>query len=506
MTPPSTTILWFRRDLRLGDNPALRETVARAVENGGDLLPVFVWEPRERRPWAPGAAGAWWLRASLGALSAQLQRRGSRLALFGGDPVVTLRDLASAAGADAVVWAAGLEPDERADDAAVAAALRGAGVDAVVVPPANLLFDPEAVRTREGRPYAVFTPYWRACVSRLEPEGPWPAPQALPQAPPEPAGLALEELKPGAPAFWTAGMAEAWRPGEAGAQARLGEAVRGPLRAYAEERDRPDLEGTSRLSPHLHWGEVSARQVWHAVAGEVAEAGLDLEAAIAPASRDEGQAPGLRRSAGAFLRQLGWREFAHHLLRHFPDTPARPLHARFAAFPWRDDPAALEAWQRGRTGYPFVDAGLRELWATGWMHNRARLVAASFLVKHLLLPWSAGEAWFWDTLVDADLANNTLGWQWVAGCGADAAPYFRIFNPVTQGRRYDPDGAYVRRWVPELAGLPREHIHAPWLAPHDVRSVSGVTLGETYPPPIVDHGEARARALAAYTQMREWSR
>jgi deoxyribodipyrimidine photo-lyase len=324
------------------------------------------------------------------------------------------------------------------------------------------------------------------------------APRALTPAPREPAGLALDGLEAEARKAWAAGFAEVWRPGETGAQRRLAGLAHGPLAAYAEDRDRPDRQSTSRLSPHLHWGELSGRQVWQAVAGELAEAGLDLEASIGPPEQDGDQAPGLRRSTGAFLRQLGWREFAHHLLRHFPQTPERPLHERFAAFPWRDDPAALEAWQRGLTGYPLVDAGMRELWATGWMHNRARLVAASFLVKHLLLPWRLGEEWFWDTLVDADLANNALGWQWVAGCGADAAPYFRIFNPVLQGRRYDPEGAYVRRWIPELASLPAAHVHAPWLTPADVLAAAGVTLGETYPAPIVEHDEARSRALAAY--------
>jgi deoxyribodipyrimidine photo-lyase len=271
------------------------------------------------------------------------------------------------------------------------------------------------------------------------------------------------------------------------------------LPRYADDRDRPDLEGSSRLSPHLHWGELSARQVWHAVAGRLAEAGLETEAAIGPPSwKDGGAVTGLARGAAAFLRQLGWREFAHHLLWHFPDTVAAPLRAQFAAFPWRDDADGLAAWQRGQTGYPLVDAAMRSLWATGWMHNRARLVAGSFLVKDLLLPWQAGAAWFRDTLVDADLANNTLGWQWVAGCGADAAPYFRIFNPVTQGKRFDPDGAFVRRWVPELAEMPAAWIHEPWRAPGDVLAEAGVRLGEDYPAPIVDHGEARSRALAAY--------
>ena len=242
--------------------------------------------------------------------------------------------------------------------------------------------------------------------------------------------------------------------------------------------------------------------MWYAVDGALAEAGLDLEAAVGPVGWDEEQAPGLRRSAGAFLRQLGWREFGHQLLAAFPRTPEDPLHERFAAFPWREDPAALEAWRRGLTGYPVVDAAMRQLWATGWMHNRARLLAGSFLVKDLLLPWQDGAAWFWDTLVDADVANNTLGWQWVAGCGADAAPYFRVFNPVTQGRRYDPDGAYVRRWVPELGRLEMPHLHAPWMAPPDALAATGVTLGTSYPEPIVDHSEARLRALAAYELVR----
>jgi deoxyribodipyrimidine photo-lyase len=499
---PQSTLFWFRRDLRLGDNPALWEAVARTRDEGGRLLPVYVWERREQRPWAPGGAARWWLWRSLTALDGELRRRGSRLALGQGSPSVALPGMASAAGADRVVWAGGLEPGELAADEAVVEALASAGVEAVVAPSVNLVFDPSAISTREGRPYTVFTPYWRACLSGPAPPEPLAAPDALPAAPSEPIGLTLAELEAGQRETWASGFAGVWQPGEAGAQMGLARLLEGPLADYAGDRDRPDLQSTSRLSPHLHWGELSARQVWQAVAGELAEAGLDLEAAVGPPARDDEQAPGLRRSAGAFLRQLGWREFGHYLLRHFPDTPERPLRERYSAFPWRDDPAALEAWRRGLTGYPLVDAGMRELWATGWMHNRARLVAASFLVKHLLLPWRTGEEWFWDTLVDADLATNTLGWQWVAGCGADAAPYFRIFNPVTQGRRYDPDGAYVRRWIPEMSGLPTEHVHAPWLASADVLTAAGITLGATYPAPIVDHGEARSRALAAYDVVR----
>ncbi len=495
-------MLWLRRDLRLGDNPALIAAAEEARARGGGLLPVFAWEPPGRRAWAPGGAARWWLWHSLRGLEADLRRLGSRLVVGRGDPVDVVATLAEEAGAGAVVWARGLEPDELADDRALEALLTARGIDARIVPQADLLAEPLSVRTRDGRPYTVFTPFWRARLAGPAPEEPLPAPTALPAAPQHPPGLALTELEAEAVRPWSAGFGDVWQPGERGGHERLGAFLEGPIGDYVVDRDRPDLEGSSRLSPHLRWGEVTPRQVWHAVAGTIAEAGLDLEAAVGPPRRDEEQAPGLRRSAGAFLRQLGWREFAYHLMAAFPHTVERPLHARFEVFPWRDDPAALEAWKRGRTGYPVVDAAMRELWATGWMHNRARMLAGSFLVKDLLLPWQTGAAWFWDTLVDADLACNTLGWQWVAGCGADAAPYFRVFNPVTQGRRFDPDGAYVRRWAPEIGGLPAEHLQAPWMAPADALSAAGVTLGGTYPTPIVDHRDARSRALAAYEMVR----
>jgi len=496
------TLLWLRRDLRLGDNPALLEAAGRAGRERGTLLPVYVWEPRERRAWAPGGAARWWLWHSLRDLEAGLHELGSRLLVERGDPVEVIAALARTTGAAAVVWSEGLEPDEVADDAALEAALRGSGVAAVVTGQVNLLADPLAVRKRDGGPYTVFTPFWRASLAAGAPDEPAPAPAALPPAPAEPSGLSLDELHDKAVRPWSAGFGQLWRPGERGAHDRLEEFLAGPLAGYAADRDRPDLDGSSRLSPHLHWGEVTARQVWYAVAGVLHESGSDVEAAVGPPRWDEEQAPGLRRSAGAFLRQLGWREFGHSLLAAFPHTVAAPLHERFAAFPWRDDPAALEAWRRGRTGYPIVDAALHELWATGWMRNRTRMLAGSFLVKDLLLPWQEGAAWFWETLVDADLAHNTLGWQWVSGCGADAAPYFRVFNPVTQGLRFDPDAAYVRRWVPELAGLPAEQAQAPWRVAPDQLATAGVTLGETYPAPIVDHGEARLRALAAYDVVR----
>jgi deoxyribodipyrimidine photo-lyase len=499
-TPP--TILWLRRDLRLGDNPALLAAARVSRERSGTLLPVFVWNPQSGRAWAPGAAARWWLWRSLRGLDDDLRRLGSRLLIARGDPVEVVAGLARRVAAPTVVWTAGLEPGEDSSDGALRSALAAAGVEAVVAPQVSLLADPLSTRTRDGRPYTVFTPFWRARLAAGAPAEPLSAPSALPPAPHEPVGVPLMDIESEAAPPWTAGFAGVWRPGERGARQRLEGFLAGPLAVYAGDRDRLDLDGSSRLSPHLHWGELTARQVWHAVEGTLAEASLDLEAPVGPPAWDEEQAPGLRRSAGAFLRQLGWREFAHQLLAAFPRTPEEPLHARFAALPWRDDEVALEAWRRGRTGYPVVDAAMRQLWGTGWMHNRARLLVGSFLVKDLLLPWQEGAAWFWDTLLDADLADNTLGWQWVAGCGADAAPYFRIFNPVTQGRRFDPDGAYVRRWVPELAGLDVRYLHAPWLAPDGVLAAAGVTLGETYPEPIVDHGEARLRALAAYDLVR----
>jgi deoxyribodipyrimidine photo-lyase len=314
-----------------------------------------------------------------------------------------------------------------------------------------------------------------------------------------PESAALESLQLLPRPDWAQGIRAAWTPGSAGALAGLQRFLADAWQEYPQRRDRPDMEGTSRLSPHLHFGELSARQIWHTVR-EFALAretpSRDAQVREAPARDTPApDAPGWRESR--FITEVGWREFAHHLLYHFPRSPEEPLNGRFARFPWKTQPESLRAWQRGATGYPIVDAGMRQLWHTGWMHNRVRMIAASFLVKDLLQPWTEGARWFWDTLVDADLAANTLGWQWVAGCGADAAPYFRIFNPVTQATRFDPEGTYVREWVPELARLPDEWIHQPWIAPLNVLHESGVRLGTNYPHRLVDHGQARLEALAA---------
>ena len=314
-----------------------------------------------------------------------------------------------------------------------------------------------------------------------------PSQSALPAPSAWPGSLALAELSLLPRLSWAAGFAGVWSPGEAGAVRQAKRFIARDMEGYAAGRDRPDREGTSRLSPHLHFGEISPRQIW---------------SAIRAASKESGVFPP-NRGGAVFLAEIGWREFAHHLLWHFPRTPESPLREKFERFPWAEDPGGrlLRAWQKGQTGYPIVDAGMRQLWATGWMHNRVRMVVGSFLVKHLRLPWQEGAAWFWDTLVDADLANNTLGWQWSAGCGADAAPYFRIFAPVRQGERFDPEGDYVRRWVPELAGLSAPFVHAPWEAPPLILAAAGVRLGETYPRPVVDHATARNEALAAFKRM-----
>ncbi|MBY0231374.1 MAG: DNA photolyase family protein [Gemmataceae bacterium] len=459
------SLVLFRLDLRLADNPAL----AAAAKRGGPLVPVFTWCPEEEGAWPTGSASRWWLHQSLAALDASLRKLGSRLVRVIGPTLPTVLGLARETGAGAVFWNRRYEPALVARDTALKAGLRAEGLVAESSNSA-LLAEPWTLRTKQDRPFQVFMPFWKAMRAAGPPGLPLPAPTALP-APgkwPASAELGLEPTLP-----WAARMAAHWTPGEAGAAARL-DAFLPRLLAYHEDRDRPAFDGTSSLSPHLHFGEIGPRQVWHAV--------RDAFPRTLPTGPE------------TFLKELAWREFAHHLLHCFPHTPEQPLREDFARFPWRTDAAALRAWQRGRTGYPLVDAGMRQLWAVGWMHNRVRMVAASFLVKHLLLPWQEGARWFWDTLADADLANNTLGWQWTAGCGADAAPYFRIFNPVVQGERYDPEGEYVRRWVRELAGVPARWVHQPWNAPAEHRPAG-------YPAPIVEHGAARERALAALASM-----
>lgn len=472
----STAIVWFRRDLRLTDNAALQTALARHAR----IVPVYIADFEAEAPWAPGAASRWWLHHSLARLGGALQERGAPLLIRQGDSLAALRALVAESGAEAVYWNRLYEPALVARDRVVKAALREDGLAAHSHHGA-LWHEPSALRAAGGEPYRVFTPFWRRLAAELPALQIEPAPARIPGPVRPLAGGSLEALRLLPGLGWDAGFYALWQPGEDGALHALERFARGGLGRYAAARDRPAAEATSRLSPHLHFGELSPQQ---------------LRAALL--RRAQGRAA-LEADAEALLRELGWREFAHHLLFHHPRTPAAPLQARFAAFPWRapheyaDD---LAAWQRGRTGIPIIDAGMRELWATGWMHNRVRMISASFLTKNLLVPWQEGARWFWDTLVDADLADNTLGWQWTAGCGADAAPYFRIFNPVLQSQKFDVEGAYLRRWLPELAKLPPDAVHAPWLA--RTEALAGLRLGRDYPLPIVDLAASRKRALGAF--------
>jgi deoxyribodipyrimidine photo-lyase len=465
-----TVLLWFRHDLRLADHAALQAAVA----SGRRVLPVFVLD--DSAGWAPGGASRWWLHHSLAALAASLHARGAPLVLRRGSPLAEIPKLAKQAGADAVHVGAAVEPAARQADRALAEALQADGV-ALHRHRTTMLFNPDQLRTQAGGVYGVYSPFARAAFAAGGPKPPLSAPATIAGAtPPTSDRLDAWGLLPAQP-DWAGGLRATWTPGEAGAAARLRDFLTAGLQSYDARRNLPGVPGTSMLSPHLHFGELSGPTAWHAAIGAAQHRGKGLE---------------------TFLRELLWREFSIYLLWHHPDLPETPLRVEFAQMPWRDDAAGLRAWQRGLTGVPIVDEGMRQLWQTGWMHNRIRMVAASFLVKHLLIPWQSGEAWFWDTLVDADLAANSASWQWVAGSGADAAPYFRVFNPVLQGRKFDPDGGYVRRYVPELAKLDARDIHAPWEASDAALAAAGVSLGHNYPRPIVDLAEGRNRALAAY--------
>ena len=469
------TLVWFRQDLRLSDNPAL----AAAVDRGGPVIPVFIWAPEEEGAWRLGAASQWWLRRSLASLGAELEKRGSRLIIRRGPAGQALNDLLAESGASAVFWNHRYEPAAVARDADLKSRLRARGI-ATESFNGNLLFEPWTIRNGSGQHFRVFTAYWRVCLATSVAPPSKDAPRKLRAPEIWPHSLELSELALEPSVDWAGGLRETWQPGESGGKSQLQRFQKEAIQEYPAGRDKPDVVGTSRLSPHLHFGEISPGEVWRAVLSMMNDG-----------------AAGSRGACEAFLRQIGWREFAHQLLYHHPESPEQALRPEFVAFPWKTDPRTLQAWTQGKTGYPLVDAGMRELWHTGWMHNRIRMVVASFLVKHLLISWQEGAAWFWDTLVDADLANNTLGWQWVAGCGADAAPYFRIFNPVIQGEKFDPTGKYIRHWVPELSALPDDWIHKPWKAPASILENAGVELGKTYPSPIIDHEAARERALAA---------
>jgi deoxyribodipyrimidine photo-lyase len=477
----STAIVWFRRDLRLTDHPAL----ATALRQHTTIVPVYVHAPEEEAPWSLGGASAWWLHHSLTALAAALNERGAPLVIRRGASAAELEAVARDTGATAVYAVRTIEPAARARDQATDGALGRAGVALHWCSP-NLFFTPGTVLNGSGAPFRVFTPFWRACRARFdEIEAPTPAPRRLQGLGGALTRLSVDALELLPKIAWDGGLASHFTPGEAAALNQLDAFVAGPARDYATQRDRPDLPGTSRLSAALHFGEISPRQVLASVRLQLGPRSLDAE-------------PGFEN----FVREVGWREFAHHVLAAFPHTTDEPLDERFRGMAWGEDPTLIRAWQRGRTGVPFVDAGMRELWHTGWMHNRVRMVVASFLTKNLGQHWRVGARWFHDTLVDADLASNSFGWQWAAGCGADAAPYYRIFNPILQAERFDPDRRYLRRWLPELAALPDEWIHRPHEAPGAVLATAKVALDRDYPRPVIELAASRDRALANYQAMK----
>lgn len=463
-------LVWFRQDLRIQDQPAL----SYACEKANQVLGIYCLSPEEEGDWPMGAASRWWLHFSLLSLQQSLSQLGIPLLFLKGKSLDLLPRFVKEAKIDLVCWNRCYEPAAIARDTAMKAVLQKPGCT-VQSFKGSLLFEPWEILSQKNEPFRVFTPFWKSCLKQqarigsclAAPAPKEPFPDSIPSL-----SLSALDLLPKIP--WDTGLRSHWKPGEKGAQERAQLSLDTIIPFYKERRDRPDVAGVSELSPHLHFGEVSPRQLFQQAH---------------PVSEE-------------FTRQLFWREFAHHLLYHFPKTPKEPLRPEFQRFPWEGHPKHLQAWQEGKTGYPFVDAAMRQLWQLGWMHNRCRMVVASFLVKDLRIHWLEGARWFWDTLVDADLANNTFGWQWTAGCGADAAPYFRIFHPTLQGEKFDSTREFVRFFVPELRHLPDQWIYRPHEAPEEVLRASGIVLGETYPHPLVDHDAARKKALEAFAAVK----
>lgn len=475
MSDSAPTIVWFRADLRVADNPALFE----ASRGDKPVIGLYIFDDETPGEWGIGGAAKWWLHHSLVALEQSLAEIGGTLVLRQGNAADVLVEVVRETNAGKVYWNRCYEPFTIKRDKGIKETLVDQGVEAKSYN-GSLLFEPWTIETKAGGFYKVYTRYWLTCRDKGTPAPPLDAPTHLVTFESDVKSDTLDdwELLPTSP-DWAEGLRDRWTPGEAGAMERLDTFLDTGAEDYDNLRNFPAIPATSNISPHLHIGDISPRQIWKITVDRL----------------------GWAKETEKFLKEIVWREFAYHVFYYLPEIPEEPMHNRFDAFPWREDTAALVAWQTGQTGYPMVDAGMRELWQTGHMHNRVRMITASFLVKHLLLPWQQGEAWFWDTLVDADLAVNAFSWQWVAGCGADAAPYFRIFNPITQGQKFDPDGTYIRTYVPEIAALPDKYLHTPWAAPDDILHDAGVTLDETYPRPIIDHKMARERALEAFKSL-----
>ncbi|MBO6506480.1 MAG: deoxyribodipyrimidine photo-lyase [Kordiimonadaceae bacterium] len=475
-------IVLLSNALRLADNAALSE----AVSSGAPVIPVFIFDEQSPKVRPLGAASKWWLLQSLSNLSSRLKAMGSMLVVRRGVAAKTVQELVEETDAGAVHVMRGYTPSARALEEQLHEIYADTDIR-IRRFAGNLLIEPEAVRTKTGNPYTVFSPFWRAASVLIDTVAPQPTPTKLLAPKDWPANDGVESLglEP-QPAYWAEPIAEAWVPGEAAALDRLRSFLDGPVLDYKAARDFPAIDATSALSPYLAFGEIGPRTIWW-------HTKLQMNANES-----------ITKGAAHFLRELGWREFSSHLLFNQPHMQSEPMRQQFRDFPWIEGEGDfLTAWQKGLTGFPIVDAGMRQLWQTGWMHNRVRMIVASFLVKDLLWHWREGETWFWDTLVDADFGNNIASWQWVAGCGADAAPYFRIFNPITQGEKFDPKGDYVRRYVPELADMPNNYIHKPFEAPVGELQMAGVKLGSTYPKPIVNRKIAREKALAALASIKK---
>lgn len=472
---PDPVILWFRQDLRLQDNPALMA----ALNLNHSIIPLYILD--EAQPLTLGGACRWWLHHSLKALNQSLRAAGAKLILRRGAANEILQQIIAETGAAHVFWNRRYDAAGIAIDKEIKESLSVAGVGCESFN-SHLLFEPWTIKNKQGKPFQVFKRFWDHCLGQGRVPKPLPSPQQISSVDLPSDTLETWGLLPNKP-DWAHGLSETWQPGEATAVARLQEFLDELIASYKDGRNFLGLESTSRLSPYLRWGEISPRFIYYEVMRAMQEA------------------PEIERGGYSFLSEIGWREFSYHLLFHFPEMPTTSLRPQLEKFPWREDEELFTLWTKGLTGYPIVDAGMRELWYTGWMHNRVRMIVASFLTKDLLLPWQKGAAWFWDTLVDADIANNSASWQWVAGCGVDAAPYFRIFNPVLQGEKFDPQGEYVRRWIPELGKLSNKVIHQPWTASPQLLKAGGVELGRTYPQPIVDHNKARNIALEVFRRL-----
>ena len=472
----SPTLIWFRSDLRLADNSAL----AAAIDLGSPIIPIFIWAPEEAGNWVPGAASKWFLKQSLESLGAEFAKHGGELVLRRGGSLETLLEIIKQTGANRVFWNRRYEPPLREMDITIKSTLRSNGIE-VESFNSSLLNEPHTVSTGSGKPYKVYTPYWRNVKDReIEPvANPDLASIKFPKE--YPLSLELDDLNLTSSQKWIQKFKPYWEVSEKAAQKHLQAFMEDRVEDYDLARDIPKEKGTSSLSPYLRWGLVGPRQVIHTLR-----------------SKHNMNATGPQ----VYSKEIYWREFAYNVLYHYPNTPDTPLQEKYADFPWQSDVGLLNSWQKGHTGYPIVDAGMRQLYQTGWMHNRVRMIVSSLLVKHLLQDWREGARWFWDTLVDADLASNTLGWQWSGGCGADAAPYFRIFNPITQGKKFDPEGEYVKRWVPELSNVTSKYIHEPWVASEPELESFGLDLGIDYPKPIIEHSLGRKRALEAFATLK----